>query len=49
MTVNPAGSARVGCPLGNMTVYHLIFADDICVFGPMVFNVFLIFVMIYTS
>ena len=28
------GSARVGCTVGNMVVNHLKFADDICVFRP---------------
>ena len=27
-------SARVGCTVGNMVVNHLKFADDICVFRP---------------
>ena len=28
------GSARVGCTVGNVDVNHLMFADDICVFIP---------------
>jgi len=27
------GSTRVGCTVGKMVVNHVMFADDICVFG----------------
>jgi len=34
MNSHQLDSARVGCTVGNMVVNHLMFAGDICVFGP---------------